>query len=114
MVRIKDRLALLERIQTVWKAHPWALDNNSAFLARVVYNKGGVIPPDRHLIAPPQYVYCQKPKLHDDEMEFRYVLKCKVAVRETPEKYLALKLPDCSDILTLEPGKKKPAEGWPK
>lgn len=104
MVRINDPLALLERIKAVWKAHPWALDNNSAFIARVKYNKGEVIPPDRYLIAPPQYSYYQKPKLHDDEMEFRYVLKCKVAVRQTPEDYLTLKLPDCSDILTLERG----------
>jgi hypothetical protein len=100
VVRISDPVVLLERIKAAWQDNPWA-SASPAFIAPVVYNKGGLLEPNPSLIAPPQYVYSQKSVRFEEEREFRYVLPCSVRSRSAVTDYLTLKLPDCSDISCL-------------
>jgi hypothetical protein len=100
VVRIYDPAVLLERIKAAWHGNRWA-SASGAFVAPVVYNKGGSLEPNPSLIAPPQYVYSQKPVRFEDEREFRYVLPCSVSSRSAVTDYITLRLPDCSDICCL-------------
>jgi hypothetical protein len=101
VVRINDPQAFLERVKDCWRSHSWACAG-SAWIAPVVYNKGGLLEPDPYLIAPSQYSYSQKPSTFEKEREFRFVLECTVGSRNNVNQYLTLTLPNCDDILTLE------------
>jgi hypothetical protein len=96
IVRINDPVALLERINAVWRAHPWA--SGHCAIKPVVYNKGESLEPTPSLIPPWEYSYCQKPrKDFVMEREFRYVLTCTGGDRALKD-HLWLPLPCCSDI----------------
>ncbi len=101
VVRINDPLSLLQRIRAIWQKHQLALDDDSAFVAPVVYNKNGLLEPDPYLIAPAGYSYSQKPSSFEQEREFRYVLICSVDDKRTFENFITLTVGDCSDICSL-------------
>jgi hypothetical protein len=100
IVRINDPMALLERINAVWRADSRA--SGLCLIYPVEYNKGEVLEPTPWLIPPPNYSYCQKPRISFEiEREFRYVLTCKVdpdRASEDQNQHVCLTLPDCSDI----------------
>jgi len=100
IVRINDPMALLERINAVWRADSRA--SGLCVIYPVEYNKGEALEPTPSLIPPANYSYCQKPRIpFDIEREFRYVLTCKIDadwVSEDRDQHICLTLPDCSDI----------------
>ncbi|MFQ5736113.1 MAG: hypothetical protein ACE5GY_04530 [Thermodesulfobacteriota bacterium] len=103
VVRISNPLALLKRINTVWKNHPLSF-NGCAELKKVVYNKDGLLQPDPYLLGPSDYTYIQKPKKFAKEKEFRYVLTGKTENYETAEPYFILQVAGCKEICRLHSG----------
>jgi hypothetical protein len=101
IVIIKKPAILLSRIKASWAGDSRALPD-SAFVAPVAYDKDGLLRADPYLIAPPHLSYSQKPKPYSDEIEFRYILECKVDAERAWEDHLTLLLPDCNDICSLE------------
>ena len=106
VVRINDPRLLLERIKVAWQAHGWAFDG-CAFIAPVTYDKDELLEPNPGLIAPLEYSYSQKPKRvgdlnYEEELEFRYLLKCSVEVTRTIKEFLILSVPNCRDICCPE------------
>ncbi len=97
VVSINDPLQLLDRIKAVWKNHDLAIDNG-AFIASVEYSKDGLRDADPLLLSPPHLVYSQKPRLYEEDREYRYLLKCKVDVKREWETHLTLAISDCGDI----------------
>ncbi len=103
VVRIREPLVLLERMKLAWQSSPLALRGN-AFIAPVVYNKGGLLDPDPYFIAPVNYAYAQKPSSYKHEQEFRYVLDCRVDTERKWEDSVTLGLGDCRDVYSLIQG----------
>jgi hypothetical protein len=97
MVRINSPKALLERIQVAWRSHDLAIEDG-AFIAPVEYTKHELRDPDPLLLSPPHLTYSQKPRLYQEDREYRYMLKCKVDVERLWENHLTLILRDCGDI----------------
>jgi len=98
IVRINDPIALLKRINAVWRADSRA--SGLCVIHPVEYNKGEALEPTPFLIPPTNYSYCQKPRMpFEIEREFRYVLTCKVDTdRASRDQPVWITLPDCSDI----------------
>jgi hypothetical protein len=102
IVRIIDPPTLLNRVKGAWAKHAWAFEG-CAFIAQVVYNKGELLEPSPGLVGPPEYSYCQKPRVpFHEEREYRYVLLCSIDTKRALTEHLFLTIPDCSDILELE------------
>jgi hypothetical protein len=97
MVRINNPLVLLERVKKEWQKRDLALDG---FIAPVDYTKDELRDADPYLISPPHLTYSQKPRLYEEDMEYRYLLKCKVDAQRAWANHLTLELPDCGDIFS--------------
>ena len=106
IVRINDPMELLARIDAAWHKHPLA--GGRSVIVRVVYDKGDLLQPTPGLLPPPEYSYCQKPRVpFEEDQEFRYVLTCTAddaklkAFANGLQRHLTLQLPDCRDICSL-------------
>ena len=97
VVRIESPIVLLERIKAAWQVHDLAVDR-CAFVTDVEYTKDELREPDPYFHSPPHLVYSQKPRLYEDDREYRYLIKCRVDVKRGWEDHLTLTLPDCGDI----------------
>jgi len=101
MVRIDRPRKLLARIRAAWQQHELAEDRRDAFIARVEYTKDELRDADASYLSPVTLQYSQKHRSHEEDREYRYMLKCKVDVKRLWEPHLTLTLPNCEDICTL-------------
>lgn len=96
MVRINSPLVLLDRIKVAWGSYDHA---SGAFIAPVIYTKDELRDPDPSYLSPPELVYSQKSRSHEEDREYRYLIKRRFDVRRTVwESHLTLALPSCEDI----------------
>ena len=72
--------------------------SSEPFITPVLYNKDDLVDPAPYLIAPPCLTYAQKPPSFSYEIEYRYVLPCKVG---TAADHVTLNLGSCEDICSL-------------
>ena len=101
MVRIKSPRELLARVQVAWQRHELAIECG-AFIAPVEYTKDELRDADASFLSPVHLTYSQKHRSpHEEDREYRYMLKCKVDEKRLWEPHLTLTLPNCEDICTL-------------
>ena len=99
IVSINNPKELLNRVLVVWDKDERAVESPAGWVVRVEYTKGELVDPDPYLLAPPHLSYSQKPLAYAEEREYRYVLRCKVGVKE--DAFLTFNVTDCSDIVSL-------------
>jgi hypothetical protein len=80
-----------------WQSHDLALEGATC-LAPVEYTKDELRDADPAWHSPPHLTYSQKHRSHEEDIEYRYVLKCKVDTRWAWANHLTHTLPDCADI----------------
>jgi hypothetical protein len=101
IIQINEPRVFLKRLNRIWEFHAWASASPSVFAVPVTYNKGEVLDFDPDFLAPPHYVYSQKPKKYADEKEWRYVFPCDPAVSKQVTDHTVLAIGDCHDICSL-------------
>ena len=99
VVSINNPFELLERLKAAWKSHALAMPDG-VFIAPVEYTKDELRDADPLFLTPPHLVYSQKPRVYEEDREYRYLLHCKVDVHREWEPHLTLMIPSCGDILT--------------
>jgi hypothetical protein len=100
MVRISSPRELLARIQAAWQQHELA-EEGGGFIAPVEYTKDELRDADASYLSPVHLTYSQKHRSYEEDIEYRYMLKCKVDAKRSWEPHLTLALPNCEDICTV-------------
>lgn len=97
VVRIENPTQLLNRIQLAWRNHTLAMGDVS--ISPVEYTKDELLDPQLGLLGPPGHLtYAQKPRKHEHEREYRFVLTCRIDSTRHWDDRLLLRVPDCRDI----------------